>query len=273
MRSRLRPVTGAALAVVLMVGIVHTARLSEQRQVGGKPTAISERIVANDNRTPAGTIANNTLTVRLEARFGEWHPDGDANPGVAVKAFAADGGTLQVPGPLIRVKQRTTVRASVSNTTSEPLAVHGLYSRSGTNLDVMAPLVVAPGETREVTFIAFTPGMYYYWGSTDAKTALEQRPGPDTQLTGALVVDPPDSTAPDRVIVLSTYADDRPLGSPERVIRYAMNGMSWPHTERLTYNVDDTVRMRLANVSSATHPMHLHGFYFKVDTRLVRLSF
>ena len=267
MRSRLRPVTGAALAVVLMVGIGHTATVPQQRQVARSPTAPSERIVANDNRTPAGTVANNTLTVRLEARVGQWHPDGDGSPGVAVKAFAADGGSLQVPGPLIRVKQGMTVRASVSNTTSEPLAIHGLYSRPRSNADVTAPLVVAPGEAREVTFIASTSGLYYYWGTTDTKTRLDQRPGRDTQLTGAFVVDPAEPTPPDRVIVFSTWNDDRPVTDPERVIRYAMNGLSWPHTERLTYNVGATVRMRLANVSAAVHPMHLHGFYFNVDTR------
>jgi FtsP/CotA-like multicopper oxidase with cupredoxin domain len=267
MRSRLRPVTGPALAVVLMAGIVHTATIHQQGQNSRSPGAPSDRIVANDNRIPAGTLANNTLTVRLEARVGQWHPDGHGNPGVAVKAFGADGGALQVPGPLIRVKQQTTVRASVYNTTSEPLAVHGLYSRAGTNSDVISPLVVAPGETREVTFIASTPGMYYYWGATDAKTPLDQRLGRDTQLTGAFVVDPAESIPPDRIIVFSTYSNDRPVGDPERVVRYAMNGVSWPHTERLTYNVGDTVRMRLANVSFAVHPMHLHGFYFNVDTR------
>src|SRR5688500_9018563 len=136
MRSQLRRVTGPALAVVLMAGIVHTATIHQQGQNSRSPGAPSDRIVANDNRIPAGTLANSTLTVRLEGRVGQWHPDGHGNPGVAVKAFGADGGALQVPGPLIRVKQQTTVRASVSNTTGEPLAVHGLYSRAGTNSDV-----------------------------------------------------------------------------------------------------------------------------------------
>ena len=129
-----------------------------------------------------------------------------------------------------------------------------------------------------MTFLASTPGMYYYWGATDAATTLTQRPGRDTQLTGAFVVDAVGPTPPDRVIVFSTYTDDRlglrsvapsvtAAGTPAGVFRYAMNGVSWPHTERLTYNVGDTVRMRLANAGNAVHPMHLHGFYFNVDTR------
>ena len=49
--------------------------------------------------------------------------------------------------------------------------------------------------------------------------------------------------------------------------RMVINGLSWPLTERLTYRVGDTVRMRLINAGAAVHPMHLHGFYFNVDSR------
>ena len=167
----------------------HINELSQQGRVGTPPTASTELVVANDNRIPAGALANGTLTIRLEARLGQWHPDGNSSPGVTVKAFSANGGPLHVPGPLIRVRQGTTVRASVRNVTSEPLAVHGLYSRPGSDSDVASPFVIAPGETREVTFLASTPGMYYYWGATDAATTLAQRLGRDTQLTGAFVVD------------------------------------------------------------------------------------
>ncbi|MBC7897924.1 MAG: multicopper oxidase domain-containing protein, partial [Cytophagaceae bacterium] len=40
---------------------------------------------------------------------------------------------------------------------------------------------------------------------------------------------------------------------------------SWPHTERLEATVGDTVVWRVLNGSPAVHPMHLHGFYFRVD--------
>ncbi len=47
----------------------------------------------------------------------------------------------------------------------------------------------------------------------------------------------------------------------------SVNGLSWPHTERLTYTVGDTVRFRLINTGRFPHPMHLHGFYFRVNAR------
>jgi FtsP/CotA-like multicopper oxidase with cupredoxin domain len=47
----------------------------------------------------------------------------------------------------------------------------------------------------------------------------------------------------------------------------AMNGLSWPHTERLDYTQGDSVRWRVANFTDLDHPMHLHGFYFRTDAR------
>ena len=47
---------------------------------------------------------------------------------------------------------------------------------------------------------------------------------------------------------------------------FTINGLSWPATERLTYNVGDTVRWRIINLSSQIHPFHLHGFYFDVNS-------
>src|SRR5829696_5213943 len=136
MGLKLRSICGAVLGMVLMAAGVHTADgVFQQNPLGVPSTASAERIVANDNRAPAGTSANNLLTIDLEARVGQWHPDGDGNSGVAVKAFSAGGGPLRVPGPLIRVKQGTTVRASVRNATGEPLVVHGLYSRPSSESD------------------------------------------------------------------------------------------------------------------------------------------
>ena len=45
----------------------------------------------------------------------------------------------------------------------------------------------------------------------------------------------------------------------------AINGLSWPHTERLTYTQGDSVHWRVVNFTEIDHPMHLHGFYFRLD--------
>ena len=52
-----------------------------------RPRPAIERVVVNDNRAAGGTLRDGVLTLRLAAREGEWHPDGDAAPGIVVRAF------------------------------------------------------------------------------------------------------------------------------------------------------------------------------------------
>src|SRR5262252_510192 len=75
----------------------------------------TEDTETNDNRTPAGSLRGNLLTLRLEARLGVWHPNGDDAPGATIPAFGEAGHRLQVPGPLIRVRAGTDVDVSVHN--------------------------------------------------------------------------------------------------------------------------------------------------------------
>ena len=240
--------------------------VSGQSESGAAGAATPESILINDNRTAAGTLSDGVLTIRLDARVGEWHPDTDTTPGVQVKAFAVEGGKLQIPAPLIRVTEGTEVRAVIRNSLSDPLVVHGLYTRPGP-ATAEDPPAIGPGQTREIRFVAGAPGTYFYWAAPDAKTPLPQRLARDSQLSGAFVVDPRDAPrTPDRILVMGFWGR---LGLPgtDGPLRFVMNGRSWPHTERLSYQVGDTVRMRLINAGANVHPMHLHGFYFRVDSR------
>jgi hypothetical protein len=69
------------------------------------PTALQAtlpRIEANRNLSPAGQLRDGVLTLRLEIREGDWYPEAETGPSVVVQAFAEEGRTLQVPGPLTR---------------------------------------------------------------------------------------------------------------------------------------------------------------------------
>jgi len=96
------------------------------------------------------------------------------------------------------------------------------------------------------------------------------RPRFDSQLTGAFIVDPPGPVPNDRIFVLTETVDQAPpirndrRGMPGREFT-AINGRSWPYTERLHYAVGDTIHWRIINTTFQSHPMHLHGFYFRVD--------
>ena len=88
----------------------------------------------------------------------------------------------------------------------------------------------------------------------------------DSQLGGAIVVDPREGSPAHRVFVISTFGEPPAPDSPgEKSDILALNGSSWPHTEKLDYKIDDRVRWRIINVSSGPHAMHLHGFYFSIE--------
>jgi FtsP/CotA-like multicopper oxidase with cupredoxin domain len=230
-----------------------------------------ETIVVNDNTRPAGVADRRTVTIRLRAATGQWQPEGPAGPALTVEAFGEEDAALTVPAPLIRVTEGTTVDMSIRNDLGAALRVHGLCARDG---GACSPVDVPPRSTRNVRFASGRAGTYHYWATSMGA------PMPFRELAGALVVDPPSgTTAPDRILVITewtslTPAQLREIGTADEPserflalrprLTFVLNGLSWPATERLIYRRGDVVRWRVINLSSQTHPMHLHGFYFRV---------
>ena len=231
----------------------------------------AERVVPNDNRAPAGVLRGGVLALRLEARLGDWHPDGDSAPGVSLPAFAEEGRPPRIPGPLVRVPAGTEVAVTVRNSLGDTLTVYGLHDRRrpASPRAGRDSLLLAPGATRTVRFRLDAPGTYYYTGTTMGRR-VEWRTHEDAQLSGAIVVDERGAPPPrDRVFVIGMWSDTagRALVHNRTRILAVVNGRSWPHTERLDYTAGDTVRWRVVNATADAHPMHLHGFYFTVDSR------
>jgi FtsP/CotA-like multicopper oxidase with cupredoxin domain len=224
-----------------------------------------ETIAANDNRHPAGRLEHGVLTLALEVRIGALRPEEDGGPGLPALAFAEVGQPLQVPGPLIRVPQGTEVRVSIRNPLDSTLAVYGFGARPLPN---DSGIVLRPGQTRELRFRATTPGTYFYWAALNQGHLLD-RLWFDSQLTGAFVVDRPGIPSEDRIFVIGLWSHpfEDSLGVPRETEEHmVINGKSWPHTERLTYPRGSTVRWRVINPTIASHPMHLHGFFFHVES-------
>ncbi len=232
-------------------------------------TPLASAIRANDNRLPAGQLVRHELHLSLEARWGSWYPDGPNGAAVPMQAFAETGETPQIPGPVIRVPLETVVIVRVHNAIpGSRLTVHGLMDRPALR---DRPFDVPFAQTRVIRFRAGAPGTYYYWAST-AGTSRAQRFGADSQLSGAIVIDPrnPTHQAPrDRIFVIGQWINVRNAkGGPNFNYELAViNGRSWPSTERLSYAQDATVRWRWINPAFGAHPLHLHGFYFRVDSR------
>ena len=224
-------------------------------------------VSANDNRAAAGAMHGDTLVVALEAREGDWRPYGPGGPALRILAFGEAGKAPQTPGPMIRVRAGTRVNARVHNAASTTLVVHGLSNRHAPEPDT---LVVPPGATREASFTAADEGTFFYWATTTGSSFANRR-YEDAQLNGALIVDARTGTPrPDRVFVIQWYlprhvAPDT-SADPDNGF-FSFNGMPWPNTERLHYAQGDSVRWRFINASADVHPLHLHGFYYRITAR------
>jgi manganese oxidase len=267
-------------------------RTAAPRSSATRPAAYApERAEPNDQRRRAGRMVDGELHVALVATEAEWRPRGEGGPRLVGPVFAEEGRAPQVPGPLIRAPAGTPIRVRVRNALGEPVMVRGLVDRAAMSVSRPAgtqffaadflfadSLVVPAGETREVRFTAAAELSSFYYGRVAAHTGLVEQgfnpggmgPGGafEGAFLGALVVDPPDGAAQhdERVFLITRWASADEPGSLGNW-RLFINGLSWPHTERLEYALGDTIHWRVINASLVDHPMHLHGFYFDVIAR------
>ncbi len=218
-----------------------------------------QRVMANDNRTPAGQLKNGVLDLRLELTDGTWCPEEEEGGHRDVYAFAEEGRAPQSSGPLIRVPQGTQIRVSVRNTLPLSAKIYGLHRHPGDPRDAVT---LAPGETRQLQFLAGEPGTYIYWATTSDKS-LDDRDGKETLLSGAFVVDALGAKSDDRIFAIGIWTKGDTGNGGDEIA--SINGKAWPHTEHLTLNLGETVHWRVINPTASDHAMHLHGFFFTVD--------
>ncbi|MDX2119472.1 MAG: multicopper oxidase domain-containing protein [Gemmatimonadota bacterium] len=239
---------------MLLVATVLGVPLATQ---AGRPAP--PRVEANDNRAPAGRLRHDTLAIALEIRLGRWYPEADSGPSLLVPVFAEAGAAPRIPGPLIRVPVGAVIAATLTNRLGDStVTVHGFYTRPGSGAD---SLVLAPGQRARVTFAAGAPGTYLYHAVAGTVDSLHER----EQLAGAFIVDTAGAPGDDRIFVINIWSDGRL--TPRERHALAINGRSFPFTELQTLPLGGPVDWRWINATRRNHPMHLHGFYFQVDSK------
>ena len=231
---------------------------------GSAPASLVPIAQPNDNRTPAGAVSDSGVTLNLEARRVMWHPNGDSLRGRSTEAFSEAGKAPTVPGPLVRVRAGTQVRFRVNNADIPDTLRFLLSLPLMRGLDT---LKVPPGATGEMRITLSQPGNYFYRAmANDVQGGAFGMKG---LLAGAVVVDSATgSPRADRVLVVNWLVDSlTPDGTAPNFPRsvFSINGRSWPHTERISATVGDSIRWRIINLNADVHPMHLHGVYFRVD--------
>ena len=188
--------------------------------------------------------------------------------GVTVTAWTYNG---MLPGPMIRVIEGDRVRVVVKNELPDATTIHwhGLLVENSMDgvADITQP-AIEPGGVYTYEFTAEPVGsfMYHSHVETDKQIMLG--------LYAPLIIDPlePEEDAPDvdvsmmlsewRVMDGETYPA-MPLAGMEPNY-FTINGKAFPATETINVKVGDRVRIRLMGIGQFVHPMHLHGFPFKI---------
>ena len=228
-----------------------------------RPVANAPLAHVNDNRRPAGTLSGGTLTLSLDIVEAAWQAEGEHDPVVRVLAFAEPGKAPVVPGPLLRAPIGTTVRLTLRNRSDSAVMLGGLRPSMRADRDTVH---LAAGATRDVTFRLDRVGNFFYWAVLRGLSTFEDRFWLDSQLTGALIVDSagaPPPSAQERVWLITEWFHEFPkTRSFESALVF--NGKAWPYNERLTFTQGDSIHFRVINAAAVEHPLHLHGFYFRV---------
>jgi FtsP/CotA-like multicopper oxidase with cupredoxin domain len=221
--------------------------------------------VSNDNTKPAGTLRDGVLSVKLFAEVARWFPGPDSAPPVVTQMFGEEGKSPSTPGPLLRMPLGTRVDLTFRNSLPDTMVFGAICARpcKGPNM-----VRLAPGASGHLRFTPPHAGTFTYWGVLFRGGRPIINEADASQFAGIIVVDS-GKPSTDRIFALSIYQilrDSADTSKGERLI-FAMNGKSWPWTERLTYTVGDSVHWRVVNLGGGEHPMHLHGFYFRVESR------
>ena len=243
------------LAAVTATAATVTLACRPSRTMNARTPPI---VAANDNRVSAGRMRGDTLELKLEVRMGRWYPEAEDGAYLDVPVLAEEGKPPQIPAPLVRVRTGTVIAATIRNTLADSTVwVRGLATRPAAAVDSVG---VEPGGSRTIRFRAGEPGTYLYTGAVGRVNwdVVERE-----QLAGAFVVDSSSGRTDDRVLVINIW------GEPKDSLTYrnalTINGKAWPHTERVAAAVGDSIRWRVVNASIRPHPMHLHGFYYRID--------
>ncbi|MEW6086634.1 MAG: copper oxidase [Chloroflexota bacterium] len=187
--------------------------------------------------------------------------------GVTVTAFTYNG---TVPGPMIRVTDGDQVRIIVKNELPDPTTIHWHGVEVPNAMDGVPGVTqdpIQPGETFTYEFTAKPAGTFMYHSHYEGDVQV------GAGLYAPFIIDPqePEANPPvvDNTLMISewrmtdgTYAA-MPMSGMEPNY-FTINGKAFPATETITVKKGDLVRLRLISIGQFIHPMHLHGFPFKI---------
>src|SRR5712691_632018 len=226
----------------------------------------------SSGRAPVITPNVATLPFRMENGVKSFHltlgvVKREFAPGFVVDCYGYNGMT---PGPTIEAFEGDRVRIYVTNTLPEPTSVHwhgfilpnGMDGVSGLNQPK-----IAPGETFAYEFTLKQTGTQMYHPHFDEMVQIAMG------AHGFFMIHPRDASVRrvdrDFAIFLNEWFIKPGTSKPDPTVMldfnvFTFNSRVFPGTDPLLVKRGDRVRIRLANLSMDSHPIHLHGHHFFV---------
>jgi manganese oxidase len=246
------------------------ALLRERRAAGQARAGVSTPPAPGGGHLPVITPNGSTLpwTVKdgaKEFRLVAEPVKREFAPGMVVDCWGYNG---QSPGPTIEAVEGDRVRLYLTNKLPERTSVHwhGVLLPNG--MDGVAGLVqphIDPGETYVYEFTLRQHGTLMYHPHSDEMVQMA------LGMMGFFIIHPRGGPHVDRdfAILLHEWAIAPGTSRPNPAVMtdfntFTFNSRAWPGTAPLVVQRGDRVRIRLANLSMDSHPIHLHGHHFEV---------
>ena len=221
---------------------------------------------------PVVTLNGWTLPWRQNGDWKEFHLVAEPvvreiAPGMKAHLWGYNG---QSPGPTIEVVEGDKVRIFVTNKLPEHTTIHWHGQRLPNGMDGVGGLTqpqIKPGQTFVYEFQIYRSGTFMYHPHADEM--LQMAMG----MMGTFIVHPrnPAEHRVDRdfVFLLAGYDIDAGSYVPKVMTMldfnlWAFNSRVFPGIDHMVVRKNDKVRIRAGNLTMTNHPLHLHGYEFKV---------
>lgn len=222
--------------------------------------------------TPVTTLNGSTLPWKWDNGVKVFHLTAEPvkrefAPGMIVNCWGYNG---QTPGPTIEAVEGDRVRLLVTNKLQEHTTIHwhGVLLPNG--MDGVGGLnqpQIKPGETYVYEFTLCQHGTQMYHPHADEMVQMAMG------MEGFFIIHPKEPEQPridrDFCIFLQEWFVEPGTSTPNPNIMtdfnlFTFNSRVFPGTAPLVVRLGDRVRIRVANLSMDSHPIHLHGYNFKI---------
>ena len=187
-------------------------------------------------------------------------------PGMVINTWGYNGSS---PGPTIEAVEGDRVRILVTNRLPEATSVHwhGMIVPDGMDgISGLNQVGIQPGETYAYEFTLKQHGTQMYHPHSDEMTQMA------LGMMGFFIIHPkkePLRIDRDFAVFLQEWAVAPGTATPNPAVMtdfnlFSFNGRIYPGTEPMVIRTGQRVRIRLANLSMDSHPIHIHGHRFQI---------